>query len=632
MKDLLPYYEAELAFMKASSQEFARQYPRVAGHLAGSADVAEDPHVARLIEAFSLLAARVHKRLDDDFPLFTETLLEVLYPHYLRPFPATSIARFELGAAAAQLSRPARVARGTLLQSRPLRGVPCSFRTAYEVELRPLRVADFRFSAAVGAPAGTRLPPSATAMLSLTLESLSPQATVADLLQSPLRAYVSGEPSRATAVREALSRRVVGVMLQAADPHAPWSGPYDLAPRVAGFDEADGLLDWDQRSHPAYRLLSEFFAFPEKFNFLDLALPPHAAALRGARRVTLHYLLGETRADSDTARLLETVDASQLELHCTPVVNLFRRPADPIRVSHERSAYPLVVDARRAWAYDVYSIDRVSRVRRTAQGETVERFRPFYSLQHEDLLPPGPGRDGPAPDAGTGEGAVPGRYWHARRDEIVAAHSPGYEVEIAVVDIDFDPAAPQSDTLSVDVSATNRDLPQHLPIGQPGGDLFLEGGSVAREIHLLRKPTAGMRFARDRGALWRLLSHLSLNHLSLSGGGLDALKEMLRLYDLPRSAGNRRLVDGLLAVEFHPATAWLPGEPYASFVRGTEVRLLVDESSFVGCGLHLFAQVMERFFALYVHLNSFTQLTLLSGPNRQEILKCPPRTGHGRLL
>lgn len=624
MKDLLPYYEEELAFLKGSAQEFARNFPRVASNLAGSADLAEDPHVGRLIESFAVLAARVHKRLDDDFPQFTETLLEVLYPHYLRPFPACSIAEFSLGAHAAQLSRPLRLPRGSVLHARPLKGVVCRFRTAFDLDLRPLQLTQLRFASAVQAPAGSAVPAAATAVLSLTLRVATPQASLGGLLQTPLRVFVQGEPSRATALREVLSSKVVAVMLQTRE-IGPWEGPFDAVPTLAGFADDEALLDSDGRSHAAYRLLTEFLTFPEKFNFLDLHLPHGLPSLQHAASLTVHLLLRDLQADDDLARLLDTVDASNLRLHCTPVANLFRTPADPIRVTRERSAYPLVVDARRAWAYDVYAIEKVSRVRRTLQGEQVDCFRPFYSLQHEDLLA------AEAADMGA-KGEPRLGYWHARRDEAVAEISPGYEVELSLVDVDFNPVLPQAETLSIEVVATNRDLPCELPIGQPGGDLFAQGGGPAEEIALLRRPTAPWRHARDRGALWRLVSHLSLNHLSLAGAGLDALKELLRLYDLPRSASNRRLVDGLVSIEFRPATAWLPGEPYACFVRGTEVRLQVDPSCFVGCGLNLFAQVMERFFALYVHLNSFTQLTVLAAPAQEEILRCPPRSGSRRLL
>ncbi len=175
-------------------------------------------------------------------------------------------------------------------------------------------------------------------------------------------------------------------------------------------------------------------------------------------------------------------------------------------------------------------------------------------------------------------------------------------------------------------------MPSLLSFGNAGGDLFIEGGSIAREIKLLRKPTSSHRFERGRGSLWRLVSHLSLNHLSLSGRGVDALKEMLRLYDLPRDATNRRQVDGLVSIEFLPATAWLNGQPFASFVRGTEVRLTVDEDSYVGTGLSLFAAVLDRFFGLYVHINSFAQLTIISARTQQTLIQCPPRNGATQLV
>jgi len=328
------------------------------------------------------------------------------------------------------------------------------------------------------------------------------------------------------------------------------------------------------------------------------------------------------RADSDEARLLETISDKNLLLGCTPVVNLFSQRADPIRITHKGNAYPVLPDGRRAFGYEVYSIDKVFRVKQTPQGDSIDEFRPFFSLQHDDLLGEGD-RLGEAP---------PGRYWHAQVDEAVAAVSPGYELELSIVDINFDPAQPQTDTLSLQVTATNRDLPSLLSFGNTGGDLFIEGGSIAREIKLLRKPTPSYRFERGRGSLWRLISHLSLNHLSLSGRGVDALKEMLRLYDLPRDATNRRQVDGIVSIEFVPATAWLAGEPFASFVRGTEVRLLVDEDSYVGTGLSLFAALLDHFFGLYVQINSFAQLTVVSARTQQTLFQCPPRNGATRLI
>ena len=419
-----------------------------------------------------------------------------------------------------------------------------------------------------------------------------------------------------SALREALCGRVLGVLAQTA-PVGPWAlAPAAALPRAVGFAEAEALIDFDARSHPAYRLLTEYFAFPDKFNFLDLPLPGAVLATT-ARSVTLHCAMSGLRSDSDDARLLETLSAKNLLLGCTPVVNLFAQKADPIRVTHASTAYPVLPDGRRTFGYEVYSIDKVYRVQQTSQGETIDEFKPLYSLQHDELL-----RDG----------ETAGRYWVAHRDDMLAEQSPGYETELSIVDINADPAAPQTDTLSINLKATNRDLPHLLTVGNAGGDLFMEGGGLAREIRMLRKPTLSHRFERGRGTLWRLVSHLSLNHLSLSGGGIDALRELLRLYDLPRSATNSRQLAGLVAVEYRPASACLPGNPFATFVRGTEIRLSVDEQNFVGSGLRLFAQVLDQFFGLYVNANSFTQLKLLSARTQEELIACPRRSGDSPLL
>lgn len=614
MEGLRPHYERELAFLRTHSGDFARRYPKIAARLQVSGDVGPDPHVERLIESFALLTSRVHKRLDDDFPLFTETFLEVLYPHYLRPFPACAIARFDAGAAAAQMSAAAIIERGTALTSRPVQGVACKFRTAFPVALLPVKLTAATFRGAIN-NADPALPRNATTLLSLSFDLTSAQVTWKSLGVPALRVYVDGEGSQVSALREAMIGRVIGMAAQMT-PVGPWHSCGSLLPTTVGFAPDEALIDFDARSHQGYRLLTEYFAFPDKFNFIDIPLPP-AVLLSTARSITLHLAMTGIRSDSDEARLLETVSERNLMLGCTPVVNLFKQKADPIRISHLGERYAVLPDSRRAFAYEVVAIDRVYRVQQTPQGESIVEFKPFYSLQHDELI----------------EGDKPGgRYWYSHRDDGLALASPGYETEIGIVDIRFDPASPQSDTLSLDVRATNRDLPSQLSAGNVGGDLFLEGGSIAKEIRLIKKPTISQRFERGHGAIWRLISHLSLNHLSLSGGGIQALREMLRLYDLPQSAANRSQIEALISVEFGAAHAWLPGEPFPTFVRGTEVRLTVDESGFVGAGLRAFAQVLDHFFALYVHANSFTQLKVISSRTREELVVCPRRSGDSPLV
>ena len=647
MDDLLPHYERELAFLRTRAGDFARQYPKIAGRLQLSGDVGDDPHVERLIEAFAFLSARIHKRLDDDFPLFTEALLEVLYPHYLRPFPSCAIARFDLGAQAAQMSKSLTVPRGTSLISRPVKGVTCRFRTTADVQLLPIEVSEVSHRHAVQSPDSARVPPGVTSVLSITLRKRTPQMSWHALLSKPWRVHLDGESSQVSVLREALCRRTRAVRF-ACQPHRPWQLPAqpEALPQPAGFGDDEALIEWDDRAHPAYRLLAEYFGFAEKFNFVDLPAMAAPAGLVGAHgggggmadgdaavpadaeppELTCHLLMDGLRADSDEARLLETVQATNVVLGAVPVINLFPHAADPIRVTHRQAEYPVVVDGRRAHGHEVHSLIRVHRVRQTAHGDAIDEVRPFFSLQHDELLDELEART---------DGMSKPRclaYWQMHRDEELAERSPGHEVSISFVDASQNPMTPAVETLSLDVMATNRDLPHLLAPGTVGGDLFMEGGGPARSITLLRKPTRSHRVERGKGMLWRLVSQLSLNHLSLTAGGIDALRELLRLYDLPNSASNRRQIDGLVGIDFLPDTAWIPGEPFATFVRGTLVRMTVDEGGFVGSGLGLFASVMDRFFGLYVHVNSYARLQVLSARTGEVLITCQPRHGDRQLL
>lgn len=611
MEDLLPFYERELGYLRRHGREFAERYPKIAGRLLLSADGSQDPHVERLIESFALLSARTSKKLEDDYPEFTEALLEVMYPHYLRPFPSCSIARFDMGPALAQLSAPARIPRDTLLHSRSVRGVNCRFRSAYDVVLAPIRLREARYRAIAETPMATSLPAGCGGQISLSFELLGEHQQLAALGLDSLRLFTEGEASFCAALRDTLA---FGVRAAYIEPSG--SGRWTALPKSplsqTGFNDSESLIDYPARSHPAYRLLTELFGFPEKFGFFDLDLKPLQG--RAGAAFTVHLVLAAQPAGAAVSRVLESLSADNILQGCTPVVNLFAQHGEPIRVTHRTTAYPVVADARRAFAYEVVSIDSVKRIRQTAQGEMITEFRPFYSLQH-----------GQSPDDS-------GHYWFAHRDEQVARSSPGFETELSFVDLDFNPVQPQTDVVSLELTCSNRDLPSFLAYGVQGGDLTMEGGGVARSIALLRKPTRPMRFERGRGAQWRLVSHLALNHLSLSQDGLPALKEMLRLYDIARSSTSGRQIDGILSLAHRPASAWLPGKHFASVVRGIEIRLGIDEAAFVGLGIAAFAGVLDHFFGLYVHANSFTQLTVLSADSGEELIRCEPRSGESILV
>lgn len=612
MDSLLPYYERELTYLRRLSHDFAKRYPKVASRLLLSGETCEDPHIERLIESFAFLAGRIHKKLDDDFPEITDSLLQVVYPQFLRPFPSASIAQFNCGSAAAQLTKPARIPAHTMLHTRPVRGVACKFRTAYDVDIWPLKVTDAAYENVFD---GVNLRPdlmrNATSVIRLDLASLSEQATLDALPLDKVRLFLNGEPSMVAMLREALFSKAVGVWVS----HAAGAAKIELplsALQPVGFADDQVLIEQDARSHRAYLLLLEYFAFPEKFNFIDIdlshlkgKLPPQTGAIE------LRIGLGRIGDVYSAANLLDRIGKDNFVMGCTPVINLFRQVAEPIRITGAATEYPVIVDSRRPAAYEVYEISRVAKVQQSDAGEQVNEFRPFYSLRH------GEAHDGPA------------RYWHA--SYVDDAESAGYAMQISLVDSTLDPQRAETNTLSLDLLCTNRDLPSQLPIGLPDGDLFIECGSLAKSIQFLRKPTPSHRFATGKGAQWRLISHLSLNHLSLSGQGVDAIREILSLYDITQSLQNSKQINGVVAVEQRPATTRIRGNPFPAFVRGMEIRVTIDESHYAGIGLFMFAQVLDHFFGLYVHTNSFTQLTVVSKQSGQDLIRCQARCGESTL-
>ncbi|WP_300751891.1 type VI secretion system baseplate subunit TssF [Janthinobacterium sp.] len=604
MEQLLPYYERELGLFRQYTREFSSRFPKAAGRLLIAGDTCEDPHVERLIQSFALLTARVAKRLDDDYPQFTDSLLETLYPHYLRPFPSCSIARIaqEETPTGSQLIT---VARGTVLRSHPVQGVACKFSSAYEVTLAPLTIAKLRFHAIIETPPGLRLPDGASALLSITFTSSNESYQLDQTGLRHLRVFADGEPSVRAALLDALFLRNAGAYI-ALDEHGPWLPLAGMPLTPAGYADTDALIPFDSRSHPALRLLTEYLAFPEKFHFFDIDWPMLAALLpRQCRRFTLHLPLRHVRSDSHEARLLASVSRDNLLLGCTPVVNLFSKAGVPLRLTHTEADHALIADATHASAYDIHSIETVTLVRKDEAGERLTTFLPLYSsLQGE-------------------QGASGGHYWLARRDAAVAAISPGHEMRLSLIDPQFSPGTAACATVSTQLLCSNRDLPTQLHYGLPGGDLLAEDVPDGIPVRFLRKPSASLRFDAGEGAHWRLIAHLSLNYSGLTQAGLGEFQKMLSLYDLPRSPATQKLIHGITSLAHGSTRDWMPTVPFPTLMPGIAIRLGIDEQAFTGSSIFIFAQVLQRYFAMNSQLNCFTRLTLVSQRSGEELIRCP---------
>ncbi len=609
--DLLLYYERELTYIRQMAANFAERYPKVASRLVLEADKCEDPHVERLLEGFAFLAARVHLKIDDEFPELTEAILSIVYPHLIRPVPSMSVVEFELDSSKGKLDKGLEVPAGTILYSRPVQNVPCKFRTCYPTTLYPVSVtaADWatpdRLRPALKAPdAQYAIPVRFTAPNDVELGKLE---------LDKLRFYLNGDSAFVNSLYEILATRVTRILIR--DTKDPRRVPIELpakALRPVGFENDEGTLAYPGRSFHAYRLLQEFFCFPEKFFFFELTGLAPILAKDFKNEFEVVFLISKTDTDDVRMRLETGITAQSFRTNTTPIINLFPQTCEPISLDQKRSEYPIYPDIRRLNALEIHSIEEVLSI--DVDQQTMIKYEPFYSIRHGQV---------------TGKDQT---YFIANRRPSMRANDEGTDMGLSLVDLSFRPVHPKMDAVTVKTLCTNRDLPSRLPFGNDMGDFELELSAPLKRIVALRKPTPTLRPATGKNHYWRLVSHLSLNYLSLVEEGRDALQQILSLYNFTNSPYIERIIAGITRLDSKRKFARLVSDDGIAFARGWEVDIEFDEEQFVGGGVYLFSAVLERFFANYTSLNSFTQTTAKTVQRKEPLRQWPPRAGQKILV
>jgi type VI secretion system protein ImpG len=618
--ELLHYYERELAYVRRMGAEFAQRYPKIANRLQLEPSKCEDPHVERLIEAFAFLAARVHLKIDDDFPEVSESVLNIVYPHYVRPIPSMSVAELRVDVEQGVPPTGFRVPRGTLLYSRPVEGVPCKFRTCYDTTLWPFTITGAQWLTPDRLKPALRLG-DAIAALRIELRCL-PGATFSQLDLRTLRLFLNGESNLVHPLYELLANNRRDLVVREVGVPKPKSITIDAgALQPAGFGPDEGMLPYPGRSFDAYRLLQEYFAFPEKYLFFDLG---GLEALRTAgfgNAVEIIIPIGAFERTEWRQMLEAGVSQSTVRQGCTPIINLFSQVSEPLLLTQRRHEYTLVAEAHRRVTTEIFSIDDIVAVD-PESGDT-QRFEPLYSHRH-----------------GANNG---GAFWQSKRRFSGWRSDVGTDVVLSFVDLSGRVVYPDFEVVTARLTCFNSDLPSRLPFGNERGDFELDRGGPVKAIVALAKPTRVVQPPLGSPQVWRLVSQLSLNYLSLtdSGGtvedgevgkGTEAMREVLRLHDFSGEPAARRQIEGVLAVRSAPAFARIATEHGLSFARGRRVDLELDEEQFTGAGAYLFASVLEHFFGLYASINSFSTLTARSRQRKGEIREWPPRAGWKPLL
>lgn len=623
---LLRYYNRELQHVREMGGEFAREYPKIAGRLGLEGFECADPYVERLLEGFAFLAARVQLKLDAQHPVFTQHLLEMIYPHYLAPIPSMAVVQLQPDLKESGLLTGHTVARHTALHSQTAKDdrTACEYRTAHDVTLWPLELTEAKYfeTPAALAAAGVGLPAGKTVRAGLRLKfQVSAGAQVNMLALDNLPVFIAGADELPKRLYEQILGNAVGFVVQAKGASSQISRHIDASHiRRKGFEEDEALIPYSGRSFSGYRLLQEYFACPARFLFAEFT--DLKSALAHAQGNTFEIVV---LFDRSVASLHNAVDASNFRLFCTPAINLFPRRADRIHLQQGKTEYHILADRTRPMDFEIHSIGNVEGFGDKQEPE--QRFLPFYGC-----------------DERTWHSQHSAYYTIRREPRLLSSRQKrqgarssyiGNEMFIALVDSNEAPYSTELRQVGMQLMCTNRDLPLQMPVGKSKTDFTLETGAPVDAIRCVAGPTKPRASVAIGETAWRLLSHLQLNYVSLlennSGEGAAALREMLTLYCDEFDSSALRQIEGVKAVSSQPIVRRIPVPGPITFGRGLEITLTCDDGAFEGTGAFLLGAVMQQFFARYVSVNSFTE-TVLRTLERNEVARWPARLGTRQTL
>ncbi|MGI9421130.1 MAG: type VI secretion system baseplate subunit TssF [Geminicoccaceae bacterium] len=614
----LRYFNDELRHLRDVAWEFAEQHERVGNRLALGRDDCGDPYVERLLEGFAFLAARIQRKLDDEFPTFTSHLLEMIYPDYLAPTPAMVVAAFQPDQRAGSLVDGYAIERDSRLTSRlgASEETRCTFLTKHAVTLWPIELADVAY---LTGGSLSRLGPAASrdvkAALRLTLRTQG-DVPFEQLSLDELPLFLTGSEGLAGELYESIIGHGAGLVVQPSGDDPDWRHAVGRsAISTYGFDDDQALLPCSLRSFHGHRLLKEFFSFEERFLFVRLS--ELAPAIRRCSGSSLDVVI---LLDRTNAELEGTLSKDQIALFATPALNLFERPAEPILVEPYSHDFHVVTDRVNSLDFEVHSVTGVRGI-----GEGSEQvFLPFFHTRDRD------GEDG-------------GFYTVERRPRTLSSSQKrrggarssylGSELYIRLVDASGSESWSNLQRLTVDVMCTNRDLPLHMPLDVHQSHFTMDTGAPVERISCLAGPTRPKEPLASGKTSWSLINHLALNYRSIvddgDGGGADALRALLSLYRPNQTNGSE--LDGVARVSSKPITRRLPFSGPITFGRGLEIEVALEAERLRPANAFLLGAVLDRFFAKYMTINSFTE-TVITNPESVEIMRWPIRLGRESLV
>jgi type VI secretion system protein ImpG len=548
------YYLQQLTNLRNKASRFAEEHPAIAPLLMENST---DPDVERLLEGSAFLSAVLHEKIDDDIPELIRGIVDILFPHFLRPLPSSCIIAFNPKDA---LIDTIKVETGTQLASEPVDGTRCLFKTTMDVVIAPISIRNVKYDK------------TSTNDEQITVSINVNNTTLDEIRLSELIFFTGGDYTEASQFFMRLCTSLKKITVTAA-------GTTFTLPRTAfstpGFDSDTLLLSSSNTPASRYTIITDYFQFPEKFLFykidnLDkLAEFPQTASFD----ITFHF---------QTKRELLQCKDSFFTLFATPAVNLFPFEADPVQVDHTIDKLPVRPSAKSSNHYDIYTIDSVTGF---VQGTVVRKtYMPYNKFRK---------RDGAS------------SFFQIQQGRSIIDNSRELFISLCYETL------PQvlREVLSIDLTCTNGHLPSRL---KPGDISQPTSQSPALATYKnLTVPTEQVDVILDNNILWHFLSDFTVNLSPVSNA--ESLKELLQKYTFYNQRSDSTVLNNLKRINSIEkfCTEFTERIVNGILMRGMKYTITFNETSFSSAGdAYLFFSVLNRFLSWYTSINTFTQLEI----------------------
>lgn len=570
---LSEYYQYELSYLRSAGNEFASKFPKIARRLDLSNTESSDPHVERLIESFAFLSGKLQKQIDDQFPEIASTILHVLCKPLIQPVPSCVMADFVIDVPRAVKSPGFLIPKGTQLFADSHSGERCTFTTSHDLQLWPIEITKAEIIQKEGIP---NYYSRSTFYLKIALK-YSGDPTSA--FPSKLRFYIKADALLRGKIFSSIFMTEEQVLLQKSD-------KFEFIPKISpiGLDDDEYLLPYPSDVFKGFRLLQEYFVFPEKFLGFEIDLPTQLdTQAENIIYIPMNYAISMP------------ISVRNFSLSAVPAVNVFPKISEPLRLDQKQVEYCLIPDFRRYHSNEIYAITKIVAADPNNDDEIV--VPEFFSCSHY------------------ADSTKNSFFWKSRRKRSYIVNAQGEDVYVSFIDTNFNPKFPADKIFYAHTLCTNRHVAEQIPAN---GELKIELSAPVSDIYCVNRPTNQISSIKKGEILWKLISALSLNSVSFDKSGISKLKEVLEVFaDVSKTALGGE-VDAILDISCYPKTKRIDDQTWRGFVRGSCVEITFDESIFnLGIPLSL---VISKFLSSYTTVNTFTEVCV-KNTERNEILK-----------